>query len=1291
MNLKLESVTLHANPAASARTIGGEANALPYCGGSVTVSYKVRAMGSATLNVKAASVFGKAAIAGTAFTRHETVKLNFSGGESEVYRVESTTVYTAGGDVVVQLWPYWSMLDRRRVRINRQPTGYADLSLSLVNVEPLEALTEVLSHNAPPYFAAGTVHSSLASARISIDVNGETHLTALYKILDALSSANGGLPAEFETRWSGSVCYIDVVPWVGAATSEKNSGYTPQPQSRPIDGPTGSGLTANRLMLSRANGGRDYFNRVIPVAGSQEERVTIAGAYWTVASATYDGFTDTTVVVLEDAPLAAPFADPDGTLHFGTEESGFFPVDNITGESTFRVEGNASSLVSGRFAIDTDGTQFVALSTADAAGDDAAEEIVEFPDLVPYENLLRSVEGISENLSDWVPDSTPGSPNVEIPRGLSYAKAGIYATIEKISYNGNESFVRNGPFSAKITLAKGDAVRIGKDLLTLKTTDLEKAFSVGINAAVESGTIRLELIDSAGARHPAGPQKAETSTKSLVSLTVGGIEAAEGAAYLEITAVSENGAAFYLDGVNVTRSGEGYQYTAENGPRDLWLLGLEYLRKRGGDQFYFQSEFIDASLFNAANLPVEVGSWVRARDAWNGSSYDITVDGRVMELEVTYSNTKPLSRRVRFANEIPDVTGRLLSGTASARLLTAPVQERFKDYFESTFTASSSGDTVATIRGDLAPGLYDRFTVDVGNVTIEPGTLLELRTYDGSEPISVFTTGELLPNTLGQEMTVSAIEPEWEEIGGQLMTHEAFLLNKEFVNVPRNIDSGTGFYLSASEFSNTIKQTADSFRVTQKVTESNLLLDQIAVIGEDITGTTSSLDNLQKTTRVALRRGWQLGITSDRGPQSVTVSEDVAAGSDSIPIVEESLDIRVGDIVRMDQAELVAFSRVEPGEVEDRVQKGEEAHSIARLDQNLAAGLHGNLPVLPLGAALQSGESYRVQTKNGNSFPIVVQGNHAVNATSINIVPTTFPEDIINGIVRLPETITVSRILTAEGEIDVRVRVDEVIAAINLSADRINGARVEVTGQTTFAAGYNPSTKAEDADTVHVGEAAQDVNNGLTTVNGDKITTNTIVLEKLAFVPGDVDSETIVATIKASQEGLKIDAELLEISGTIEAGNGIQSSDYVAGTSGWRLGGSGNAAEFRFGTNLHITANSIAFGGSSAIRWYDSLGGTMTGQIYGNAFATNKAVQVSAGVAAITLWDFLDKIDLSASVTSANAMQANTFNAHTSVGAPSFIPDSVPTVTGSRSSNAALASLLSALAGLGLLNDSTSA
>jgi hypothetical protein len=1294
MNLPLESITLHTNPAAAALSYGGITNVLPSAKGEVRARYRVRGMPTIDFSVGAGTPFGQAAIAGTAFTIHQTLSLNYSGGEKTLWRVEEATVSADGDDIKVSAWPYWTMLDRRRVRIARNPTGYVDLSLALVNVTALEALTESFSNNPAPYFAVGTVDASLSGALISIDLNGSTHLDALNAVCEALTTVNNGLPAEFEPRVVGSTTYIDIIPFVGASATEKANGYTPDPTKRPIDGPTGgAGTTANRLGLKRRMGGRDYFNRIIPLAGPQDSRVTIARAFWPITSAVYDGFTDTTVITLEDAPLAAPFADPTGSLYFGTEAAGYFLVENLTSSSIFRVDGDASSLTIGRFAVDSAGTELVSLENAQSADDDIAEQIVDFPDFVPYENLFRSIAGISEDFSDWETDTTPGSPNAVKPKGLTYGGSGAaFATIEKIAAAGNENYVRHGKFSVKVTLPQYGSIRIGEGLFSFEPTDTEKTICVSINAAVESGTIRLDLIDSGGRRHPEGSTKADTSSKSLVALMIGGMEADAGAAYVEVTGVSDGETIFYLDAVNPTRSTEAYQYAAESGPRDLWIAGLDYLRKRGGEQYYFETGFIDATVFDNAKWPAEIGSYVQIRDGWDGSAYRITDTGRVMELEVRYSmGGKPIQRRVKVANERPDVTGRFVSPSVSAKILSAPAQERFSEYFESTFTSSINGDALITLAGDHAAGSYTELVGDVRDVDIAPGTQLEIRTMNGDSPVVVYTTGPISPETFSSVIPVSSVVPIWESVDGVEMKEPAFLLNGAAVVLSRLVKNGTGLYLPAIDYSNTIKQTSLGLLALQKKVETNLALGRIAVIGEEVRGETSVLENLILSTRVALRTGWQLTILTDRGPQNVIVSEDTLPGSTSIPISAEELDIREGDIVSMDPLELVAFLRIEPGEVETRVQLGREAVSLAILDQNLPSGQYSNIPILPLTVTLRAGDSYILETKSGAIFPITLSAPAAINAVNLSINPTTFPDPIIGGIVRFGESATISRILTAEGEIDVRVRVGEVVAAINLTADIINGANVAITGDTTFAAGYDPTERALDTDTVHVGDAAQDINDNTTLISGAKIVTGSIQLDTLAFTPGDVDSATIVATIKASAEGLKIDADLLEISGVIEAGNGIQSSDYVAGVSGWQLGGSGDI-ELILGTSFRLSPTQIEFGGNAQLLWNDAIGGNNVAMIAGNGYANNKAIAITAGTTSVLVFELLDQVTASAGYFSAGVITCGNVNADV-VGGSSFVPDIVPDVTGSISSalGTVVTSLLTALEGLGLITDSTTA
>lgn len=81
---------------------------------------------------------------------------------------------------------------------------------------------------------------------------------------------------------------------------------------------------------------------------------------------------------------------------------------------------------------------------------------------------------------------------------------------------------------------------------------------------------------------------------------------------------------------------------------------------------------------------------------------------------------------------------------------------------------------------------------------------------------------------------------------------------------------------------------------------------------------------------------------------------------------------------------------------------------------------------------------------------------------------------------------------SVQASLSSKVNVGDVVAAINLSADRINGARIEITGDTTFAPGYNPSTK------INQGGAAADINANVTTISGAKITTGSITAAQIA-------------------------------------------------------------------------------------------------------------------------------------------------------------------------------------------------
>ena len=139
----------------------------------------------------------------------------------------------------------------------------------------------------------------------------------------------------------------------------------------------------------------------------------------------------------------------------------------------------------------------------------------------------------------------------------------------------------------------------------------------------------------------------------------------------------------------------------------------------------------------------------------------------------------------------------------------------------------------------------------------------------------------------------------------------------------------------------------------------------------------------------------------------------------------------------------------------------------------------------------------------------------------------------------------------------------DIVATINASTEGlvITGNLIQINGTTTFSAGYNPTTK------VAAGGAAADVNAGVTTIDGPRITTGTITTAHLNFTP--TTSANVIASINASSEGIQVNANKLTISGLL-------AGQLQTASSGARV-------------SLQPTSPQLA--------WYNS-GGTLIGGIY---------------------------------------------------------------------------------------------
>lgn len=118
-----------------------------------------------------------------------------------------------------------------------------------------------------------------------------------------------------------------------------------------------------------------------------------------------------------------------------------------------------------------------------------------------------------------------------------------------------------------------------------------------------------------------------------------------------------------------------------------------------------------------------------------------------------------------------------------------------------------------------------------------------------------------------------------------------------------------------------------------------------------------------------------------------------------------------------------------------------------------------------------------------------------------------------------------------------------VVASINATAEgiQISGSKIQISGSTTFSSGYDPTSK------ITAGSAAADINAYTTTINGGKITANTLDINRLNFVP--VQTTNVVASINATAEGIQISGSRIQISGSTTFSSGYDPTSKITAGS----------------------------------------------------------------------------------------------------------------------------------------------
>lgn len=197
-----------------------------------------------------------------------------------------------------------------------------------------------------------------------------------------------------------------------------------------------------------------------------------------------------------------------------------------------------------------------------------------------------------------------------------------------------------------------------------------------------------------------------------------------------------------------------------------------------------------------------------------------------------------------------------------------------------------------------------------------------------------------------------------------------------------------------------------------------------------------------------------------------------------------------------------------------------------------------------------------------------------------------------------------------------------VVASINATSEglRIAGNRIEISGTTTFASGYDPTTKADASATssalagkIATGGAAADVNANVTTISGGKITAGSITANRLSISNlAEITGALVVGTANKLWLNEGGDGQLV-IGGAVKANAPFKVSAAGALTStsgaigGWSIGaaaltnsniglytGAIGTARLEVGTGS--TAGGICSGNtiSDVMLWF---GSTHTGRV----------------------------------------------------------------------------------------------
>ena len=714
--------------------------------------------------------------------------VTYDDTSKEVWRInEIRAKHGTSSTYVIEARSIWTDLGSKLLRYVLEPSFRAVHRLQLTGVEFTDALTTIfdVDYGMISFFAKGSVATSLASTKITLNANASTFLDLIKNLVDQVG-------CEVEYRYDAGTLYFDFVEIAGLSDAEIANSYTPDPSSRPIHSPTGGGGTSqgNRISLTVEDAQDDFYTRIVPFAGTEEIQVGINSIAWTVSSVTtVSGTTKEATlsgdpIYVDDLYVGGAFIDNLGRT---------FVISDSIAPNKIRYNGSGLTPdpstveflhIEGTAVLASEGTSLSYLNLpAVEASKGIVEKTVFFPDIVPYDNLFVEAGG-SGDMSSGV---TSGD---YLPDGI--VKVGSPTTTEETA----ALYVNHGTSSLKVEADSGEGVQT--DEITLATTSEEKYFSFWIGIRVTSGKVRASIVDAEGITHPVGVDKLDFGSDALLAIQSGGNAINPGDARLKIIALEDN-TTFYIDAITLTRSVGPYEFAQNMGKKALYRQAGELLVATGGEiNPSYRLDLYDITAYDdsISFAETKVGSYVEIKDNWNGSSFAIDIDARVMEI---IEDEDPihgrLRKRIRVERRRPQFVDRVIASGVPPKTEAAP--PAVEDQYQTTTTSQSYWLGQSYTAGEVLTGFTSPLRAAASLMSIPGAYLLHTGTIstDGTNYVTFTLYNETQDVALGSFTTETA-DLTTLTATALTMTSEAQAVEANDVLSVRVSGAGTGVALN---------------------------------------------------------------------------------------------------------------------------------------------------------------------------------------------------------------------------------------------------------------------------------------------------------------------------------------------------------------------------------------------------------------------------------------------------------------------------------------------------------------